>query len=159
MSVDMKNDIIKVPGHPKRTRLITILHPQLKKYLPQYCEMRKKRGEILTPESPLVVGRIRLNRIDEDVINDGIKRLGRRIGIHIDAGDTDEKFTTHNLRHYFTTSLKENGMNDDYTDDLRGDLRNRKSSDGYYHIPVKRLKEEYFRCCVEYDIPDELVKI
>ncbi|MCL2862785.1 MAG: tyrosine-type recombinase/integrase [Methanimicrococcus sp.] len=139
--------------------MITILHPQLKDYLLQYCDMREERGEKLTPESPLVVGRLRGNRIDEDRINEGVKRIGRKIGIHLDYGDTDEKFTTHNLRHYFTTSLKENGMKDDYIEDLRGDLRNRKSADGYYHIPVKRLKEEYFRCCVEYDIPDELVKI
>ncbi|MDV0447406.1 hypothetical protein MsAg5_12960 [Methanosarcinaceae archaeon Ag5] len=158
-NVKMKQDIIVVPEHAKRTRCVTILHPQLKKYLPQYFEMRKARGEKLTPQSPLVVGRIKLNRIDGDVVNNGVKRIGRRVGIHIDAGDTDEKFTTHNLRHYFTTTMKEHGMKDDYIDDLRGDLREGRSSDGYYHIPVKKLKEEYFKCCPIYDIPDDLFKI
>lgn len=128
----------------------------MKDYFIQYLDFRENNGEEITPESPAIVGPINRRRIDEDIILNACKRVGKRIGIHIENGRTDEKFTTHNLRHYFTTLMIENGMRIEYVDDLRGDQRV-ASRDEYYHIPMKKLKNEFMKCSPHYNIPKDLL--
>jgi len=154
--IDFEKDMIVIPKHAKRSRCITFLTPQVREYLLQYFEMRENRGEKLAPESPLILGPISRRRIDPDQILRICTTLGSKIGIHVEKGRLDQKFTTHCLRHYFTTLMLENGMRREYVDDLRGDLRE-TTRDIYYHIPIEKLKEEFMRCSPAYNISSKIV--
>lgn len=154
--LDFENLVIHVPEHPKRTRCVSFLTPQMADYLVQYFKWREFCGEILYDESPVIVGPISKKRIDEDRITEACKRLGKAVGVHKDGGRIEEKFTTHNLRHFFTSMMLDRGMRREYVDDLRGDLRDGASRERYYHIPIKKLHAEFNRCTPHYDIPEDL---
>lgn len=54
--VDFSCDMILIPPHPKRTRCVSFMTPQLKGYLIQYKKIRELSGELIDENSPLIIG-------------------------------------------------------------------------------------------------------
>jgi integrase/recombinase XerD len=66
-----------------------------------------------------------------------------RVGLHNPKSKrTEDHFTPHCRRHWFTITLRRNGMKREFTKELRGDARN-EAVDIYDHIDKKELKRAY----------------
>ena len=82
-------------------------------------------------------------RMRHSTLNKIVKRCGERIGIHKEISKhLDERFTSHCLRHWFTTTLEDAGVHGDVVDELRGDDRKGKNSRSHYRrIPLQKLRD------------------
>ncbi|HIH98157.1 MAG TPA: site-specific integrase, partial [Thermoplasmata archaeon] len=91
---------------------ITFLASDGIEILKQYLEWRKKKGEVVTEESPLFVGRTKrgVRSITSLRFNQTIKRAAKKAGLN-----EDNKYgtmRTHGLRKFFITQLTNHGVED-----------------------------------------------
>jgi len=72
-----------------------------------------------------------------------VTKHAERVGLHNPKSKKiEDHFTPHCCRHWFTTSLRRNGMRREFIKELRGDARN-EAVDIYDHIDKKELKRAY----------------
>jgi len=91
---------------------ITFLASDGVETLKQYLEWRKKKGEVITEESPLFIGRTKrgVRPITSLRFNQTIKRAAKKAGLN-----EDNKYgtmRTHGLRKFFITQLTNHGVED-----------------------------------------------
>lgn len=55
---------------------------------------------------------------------------------------SEDQFSPHCCRHWFTTHLRRSGMTREFIQELRGDVR-KEAIDIYDHIDKKELRESY----------------
>jgi integrase/recombinase XerD len=82
--------------------------------LKQYLELRKKRGETLTDDSPLFTSRVgkgKYRSITQHNFNETIKKAGRRIGL-INGDAKYGRIRIHCLRKFFITQMTNHGVED-----------------------------------------------
>ncbi len=140
-SLDLKNDIIRIPRKAKRTNCIAFLDDELKAVIQEYLSWRHKfaRSDWLW-----ITGRG--GRIHRDYPNQVLAGLGSSLGLHQKDGPISLRLTPHCMRHFFTTHLFRNGMNEQYIMFLRGDSMRKESWQHYNHFDLQNVKQEYLRC-------------
>ena len=86
------------------------------------------------------------NRISRNDVYQAVTNAAARVGLHNpDSERTEDRFSPHCCRHWFTTHLRRAGMRREFIQELRGDSR-REAIDIYDHIDLKELKEAYLAC-------------
>ena len=84
------------------------------------------------------------NRLDRCGIYNLIVKAAEQAGIYdpTSSNGTENHFSPHCCRHWFTTHLRRAGMRREFIQELRGDSR-KEAIDIYDHIDLKELKEAY----------------
>ncbi len=73
-------------------------------------------------------------------------KYAERAGLHNPkSSSTEDHFSTHNFRHWFTTHLRRAGMSREFIQILRGDKR-RDAIDIYDHVDKEELRKAYLAC-------------
>ena len=72
-----------------------------------------------------------------------VTKAAELVGLHNPTSDrTEDHFSPHCCRHWFTMHLRRAGMSREFIQELRGDVM-REAIDIYDHIDLKELKESY----------------
>lgn len=151
--LDLENGIFWVKPKAKRTNRLGFLDAELTTALREYLIWR---GEILHGNSHGNSHSNSYGTQDALWINTKGHRVSRNLvyytiggytelaGMHNPHGTVNQKFTTHNLRHFFTTHLRRAGMKREFIQELRGDYRG-DSIDIYDHIDPEELRVAYLK--------------
>ena len=146
--IDWDNQCIRLrvreEKYHKRRNSIVFFDDEMEKALKSWVNVRKRY--VTNGTNALFLNR-NGEKMQYSTLNNIVHRAGEIIGIHDKYSENlDERFTLHCFRWWFTTVLKERGMNDSYIAELRGDDRKGKNSTEYYYqIPLRRLREEYLK--------------
>lgn len=83
------------------------------------------------------------SRLKRNGVYTVVTKHAERVGLHDpDSEKTQDHFTPHCCRHWFTTHLRRNGIRRELLKELRGDSR-REAVDIYDHIDRKELRRAY----------------
>lgn len=138
-SIDLVRQTIQIKPHPKRTNCTVFFDDETARLMRRWLVVRRARTG--TDKGPLFVGQ-RGGRIDGDVVNEAVSRAALAVGLHQPNGPLKNRFTPHNLRHFFTTHLRRAGMSREHIQWLRGDA-GRDSMDVYLHLDEEAIRQEY----------------
>lgn len=130
-----------VPDKPKRTGRLGFIDDETAVILHKYLEWREPRARTNALWISPMGHRI---GVSENGPCEIIKKYARIIGIHDDNGPLNKKFTTHCLRHFFTTHLRRSGMRRELIQELRGDSE-KDAIDIYDHIDKEELRKSYLQ--------------
>lgn len=138
--VDLVEGIIRLKPTPKRTNRTVFFDDETAIILHRWLRARASRNRknikalFINNEG----GRLNRNGIYTAVI-----KAAERIGLHNSNSErTEDHFSPHCCRHWFTTHLRRAGMSREFIQELRGDVR-REAIDIYDHIDKKELRESY----------------
>lgn len=138
--IDLEKLTITLKKTPKRTNRTVFFDQEtadLVKIWLKYRETRAKKGQKALFISKY--GRL----ISGQAIEILAKKAAKRVGLHNPRSErSEDKFSPHCCRHWYTTYLSRAGMPRDYIKELRGDARS-EAIDIYNHIDKKELKESY----------------
>jgi integrase/recombinase XerD len=82
-------------------------------------------------------------RLNRNGVYLAVTKAAERMGLHNPNSDrTEDHFSPHCCRHWFTTHLRRAGMPREFIQELRGDVR-KEAIDIYDHIDKKELRESY----------------
>ena len=116
--------------------------------LKRWLRVREKLG---TKSKALFPGKNK-EYIDRNSVYEAVTKWAKRFGIHDDKSKRrEDHFSPHNLRHCFTTYLRQAGMPREYIQELRGDARG-EAIDIYTHILPEDLRREYLARVPKFDI-------
>jgi integrase/recombinase XerD len=139
--LNFENYQFTVPPKRKRSSRIGFMDAETVQVLYRYLEWREPRAKTnalwLSPTG------YRIGR-NENGPCEIIKKYARILGIHDDNGPLIKKYTTHCLRHWFTTHTGRLGMKREYIKELRGDSI-KDAIDIYNHIDTELLRESYLQ--------------
>lgn len=83
------------------------------------------------------------NRLDRNGIYSLITKHAEKVGLHNPSSDrTEDHFSPHCFRHWFTTHLRKAGMEREFIKELRGDRRG-DAIDIYDHVDKEELRRAY----------------
>lgn len=139
--LDLENGAFRVKPLSKRTNRLGFLDAELTGALREYLDWR----EPLAKEGALWINPKKGYRVSKNFVYYTIRGYTELTGLHNPHGALIEKFTTHNLRHFFTTHMRRNGMHRKFLKELRGD-RNGDAVDIYDHIDPEELRRSYLEC-------------
>lgn len=143
---DPKNGFLILDEHDKRTNNIIPISRQIIESIEDYLFLREQRGETLTATTPLFLNELNNGRIGEKTLQTKLKEIATLCGLHNPQQDAKsfEKITAHTFRHFFTKTMRENGMPISYVAEMRGDKRSFFAiQDWYYNISYRELKKVY----------------
>ncbi len=133
----------------KRSNPVVFFDEETKQLLMTWFIRRKMFAN--DDEKALFVGQYG-GRIDKNTVYDSVVKWAKRFGIYdVDSELNKDHFSPHNLRHCFTTYLRQNGMPREFIKELRGDKRS-EVIDIYDHIDSKDLKREYLSAIPNFNI-------
>ena len=137
--VDWEHDRIKLKSKNKRSNLYVYFDNETAVILRKWIKTRQHFNGT-TPA--LFIGK-QGNRIGRNVLYNLITKHATRLGLHNpDSNKLEDHFSPHCFRHWFTTNLRQNGMNREFIKELRGDSRG-EAIDIYDHIDHKELRKAY----------------
>lgn len=137
--INWTDGIIKLKPTAKRSHLNIFFDDECARALKRWINTRK---DLTEPEQKALFISAYGNRLTHPSLNKIVKKHARRMGLHKDEGEIDERLTPHCFRHFFTTHLRRAGMPRDHIKELRGDSRS-ESMDIYYHIDKEELRASY----------------
>ncbi len=133
----------------KRSNPVVFFDEETKQLLSLWLRRRKMFAN--DSEKALFVGQYG-SRIDKNTVYDSVVKWAKRFGIYEENSKFNrDHFSPHNLRHCFTTYLRQNGMPREFIKELRGDKRS-EVIDIYDHIDPKDLKREYLSAMPTFNI-------
>ena len=139
--IDWSNNTIRLKKKRKRTNCIVMFDHECAKVLRHWLMVR---GESYVKPgcNALFTGQTG-ERLEHTGIYRAVTKPAKRLG-YFDKSSPENKdhFSTHNLRHCFTTYLRQNGMKREFIQELRGDSR-RDAVDIYDHIDLDELRQAY----------------
>jgi integrase/recombinase XerD len=99
--------------------------------------------EVVHPVSPALFVGEKGNRLERHGVYQIVVKAAERVGLHDSkSSNTEDHFSPHNCRHWFSTHLLNAGMNRTYVQILRGDAR-RDPIDVYHHVDLNDVRKEY----------------
>lgn len=131
----------------KRSNRLGFLDAELTAALREYLDWR----EPIAKEPALWINPKTGLRVSRNFVYYTIRGYAELTGLHDPAGALIRKFTTHNLRHHFTTRARKAGMTREFIRELRGD-RLKDAVDIYDHIDPDELRNSYLDCVTHYGI-------
>ena len=125
----------------KRTNLLVFFDDECGRILRRWIRRREIIGVGEGCESLFVstYGK----RIDRNAVYYAVTKHAERVGLHdLNSSRTEDHFSPHCCRHWFTTYLLRGGMPREYVKELRGDARG-EAIDIYHHIDREELRMSY----------------
>ena len=139
--INWEEQSIQLKPHPKRSNLIVFFDDECARILQRWLKVRKNY-DIPPGCDALFVGR-RGERLERHGVYDVVTKHAERVRLHNPKSrKTEDHFTPHCCRHWFTTHLRRNGIRREYLKELRGDAR-KEAIDIYDHIDRKELRRAY----------------
>ncbi|MFA0823491.1 MAG: tyrosine-type recombinase/integrase [Methanomethylovorans sp.] len=146
--LDFKRDTITLPEAAKRHNRMLPMDLELKAVLELYLEWReprKKTKYLWVSEHG--------GHIHKDWTNEMIAYYAEPLGLHKPRGSLETRLTCHCFRGFFTTSLREAGMTDEYLQQLRGDSINKETWKAHYlskgYMSFEKIRAEYLQSMPE----------
>ena len=128
--IDWQNYKITLKKTPKRSNRVVFFDDEVAIVLRRWLRIRAA----LRPKTKaLFINYGSKRRIDRNTVYNIVVRYSSRLGLRI---------SPHDLRHWFTTWLRRNGMPREFIKELRGDRR-REAIDIYDHIDPEELRKAY----------------
>jgi integrase/recombinase XerD len=138
--VDLVDGSIRLKPTPKRTNRTVFFDDEAALILHRWLRMRSSRNN--KNISALFVNNDG-DRLNRNGVYTAVIKAAERIGIHNPNSDrSEDHFSPHCCRHWFTTHLRRAGMPREFIQELRGDVR-KEAIDIYDHIDKKELRESY----------------
>jgi integrase/recombinase XerD len=138
--VDWELQRIKLKPKNKRSNLYVYYDEETAIILNRWLKVRESYAN--PGVKALFVGDLG-NRIGRNIVYNIVTEHAKRVGLHDpDSDNLEDHFSPHNLRHWFTTHLRRNGMNREFIKELRGDSRG-EAIDVYDHIDHQELRKAY----------------
>lgn len=142
--INWEEQSIQLKPHPKRSNLIVFFDDECTRILQRWLKARKNYN-IPSCCNALFVGE-RGERLKRHGVYHVVTKHADRVGLHNSKSKkTEDHFTPHCCRHWFTTCLLTNGMPKEYVKELRGDSRG-EAIDIYHHIDREELRRAYLAC-------------
>jgi integrase/recombinase XerD len=138
--VDLVEQSLRLKPTPKRTNRTVFFDDETALLLHRWIRARESRN-------PKKIAALFTNneggRLNRNGVYTAVTKAAERIGLHNLSSDrTEDHFSPHCCRHWFTTHLRRAGMPREFIQELRGDVR-REAIDIYDHIDKKELRESY----------------
>jgi len=115
----------------------TFLTPEARRLLMDYLKYRQRQGEVLTPESPLFVNKMKRNgdysAITEQTVFRAFYNASKHSGVH---------FTAHDMRRFGQTQLEEAGLQPNWIRKIVGHKIGGEESP-YSRPNLEKLREGY----------------
>lgn len=139
--VDWREQSIRLKPHPKRTNLLVYFDDEAARILRAW--LRARESYRLTPGCRALFVGEGGDRLKRGGVYGAVTKHAGRLGLHDPKGRRlEDRFSPHNLRHWFTTVLRRNGMRRELIQELRGDART-AAVDLYDHIDPDELRRAY----------------
>jgi len=131
---------IKLKPKHKRSNFYVYFDNETADILQKWLRIRKQQAK--PNEKALFIGD-QGARIGRNVLYNMVLKHATRLRIHNPTSKQSEnRFSPHCFRHWFTTNLRRNGMNRELIKELRGDSR-KQAIDIYDHIDHQELRKAY----------------
>jgi len=138
--IDWRNWSIKLKPTAKRSNRVVYFDEETYFTLMSYWKRRVKIEGVVTKALFL---NNRNRRLQRSWVYNVVVHWATQVGVHDpDSDRTEDHFTPHCFRHWFTTELRRAGMSREFIKELRGDVRH-EAIDIYDHIEPEELKREY----------------
>ena len=138
--VDMVDQSIRLKPTAKRTNRTVFFDDETAFILYRWLRARESRN--VKNSKALFINSMG-DRLDRNGVYMVVTKAAERVGLHDPNSDrTEDHFTPHCCRHWFTTHLRRAGMPREFIQELRGDVR-KSAIDIYDHIDKEELKESY----------------
>ena len=135
----------------ERVRYVTFITPEAKPLLRQYLDLRKRKGEAFTPESPLLASADK-KELTAHALRLRWRRLLRKAGL-AEKSKTFHKLRMHVLRKYFHTMLEIAGVSKSFSERLLG--HSGYLDDSYFKPLLGDLLREYRKAIPQLQIIEE----
>jgi len=137
--IDFDKHSIHLKPRAKRTNCMVFFDDETAYYLREWLNKRKR---ISGGTQALFVGQ-HGKRLQRNGVYTLVSKWASVYGIHNpNSPRTEDHFSPHCCRHWFTTHLRRAGMSREFIKELRGDSR-REAIDIYDHIDPGELRREY----------------
>ncbi|NYT10123.1 MAG: tyrosine-type recombinase/integrase [Methanosarcinales archaeon] len=138
--VDLIESSIRLKPTPKRTNRTVFFDDETALILHRWLRARASRNP---KNSKALFINNEGGRLNRNGVYTAVTKAAERIGLHNPGSErTEDHFSPHCCRHWFTTHLRRAGMSREFIQELRGDVR-REAIDIYDHIDKKELRESY----------------
>jgi len=138
--VDLIEGSIRLKPTPKRTNRTVFFDDETAIILHRWLRARASRNH--KNSSALFINN-EGGRLNRNGVYTVVTKAAERIGLHDPSSErTEDHFSPHCCRHWFTTHLRRAGMPREFIQELRGDVR-REAIDIYDHIDKMELRESY----------------
>lgn len=139
--IDWAKQSIRLKPKRKRSNSLVFFDDECARILKRWLKARRNY-DVNSGCRALFVGE-QGGRLKRNGVYCAVTKHAERIGLHNPRSDrTEDHFTPHCCRHWFTTHLRRNGMEREFLKELRGDSRG-EAVDIYDHIDRKELKKAY----------------
>lgn len=138
--IDWKEMSILLKKTPKRSNSSVFFDDECARVLQKWLKFREKTD----PKTDALFTNTQGGRLNRNGVYNAVTLWAEKFEIHDRSSDRlEHHFSPHNLRHCFTTYLKDNGIDKDYLKELRGDAR-KEAVDIYDHSITKEdLRKAY----------------
>lgn len=138
--VNIVEQSIRLKPTPKRTNRTVFFDDETAIILHRWLRARESRN---TKCSKALFINNEGGRLNRNGVYSIVIKAAERVGLHNPNSDrSEDRFSPHCCRHWFTTHLRRAGMSREFIQELRGDVR-REAIDIYDHIDRKELRESY----------------
>jgi integrase/recombinase XerD len=138
--VNLVDQSIRLKPTPKRTNRTVFFDDETALVLHRWLRTRASRN---AKGSEALFINNEGGRLNRNGVYLAVTRAAEQVGLHNPKSDrTEDHFSPHCCRHWFTTHLRRAGMSREFIQELRGDVR-REAIDIYDHIDKKELRESY----------------
>jgi integrase/recombinase XerD len=138
--VDLVEGSIRLKPTPKRTNRTVFFDDETALILHRWLRARASRNP---KNSEALFVNNEGGRLNRNGVYLAVTKAAEFVGLHNPNSDrTEDHFSPHCCRHWFTTHLRRAGMSREFIQELRGDVR-REAIDIYDHIDRKELRESY----------------
>jgi len=138
--VDLIEGSIRLKPTPKRTNRTVFFDDETALILHRWLRARASRNP---KNSKALLINNEGGRLNRNGVYTAVTKAAERICLHNPGSErTEDHFSPHCCRHWFTTHLRRAGMSREFIQELRGDVR-REAIDIYDHIDKKELRESY----------------
>ena len=140
--INWKDWSIKLKENNKRTNLIVFFDKETEETLRRWIKIREI--SVNDGENILFITNYG-KKMSHATLNKIVQKYAEVLGFHNPNNyNLEARFSSHCLRHLFTTVLRKAGMPREYVMELRGDTRS-DTMDIYYHISTAELREAYLK--------------
>jgi len=131
----------------------TFLRPEARRLLIAYLRYRQRRGETLTPDSPLFVTQHKVRGKYNPIITQSIIRVFERAEEH-----SGVKYRPHDMRRYGQTQLEQAGVNPNFIRKITGHKCSGEEAP-YSRPSIEKLREAYRKALPHLIFIDRVVPI
>lgn len=139
--IDWQEQSVLLKPKKKRSNLLVFFDDECAHVLMRW--LRARRNYEVNPGCKALFVGEHGGRLKRHGVYRAVTKHAEKVGLHDpESNRTEDHFTPHCCRHWFTTHLRRNGIRRELLQELRGDSRG-EAVDIYDHIDKKELKRAY----------------